>query len=286
MAVTASDRKALQSYVRTLDRDIQNELQRYIKQAILAGSSIGEIRKASKELAKSLRAIYRESAKVAIETGSAGAKTMAIKYAKKVEAVSGLQKSKVDAMVGLDFGGGLEKKVLDAVWNKVWPDSQTVEDRINRLTSSARIKAEQIMRSGIEEGLSAQNIAKEMALKLDIERKAAFRLAAHTTNMAYHEANAEIAMDMSFIMGIRIMRGVLGPASETCDICEEHGGPADGAGQEYLKSDFGGRDIDLWAMTNSPPYHPNCNCDLEYIEMDAAEFVQYAREKYGKGRGS
>jgi hypothetical protein len=181
--------------------------------------------------------------------------------------------------ISLVFGGGLDDKILEAVWNKVWPDALNVDDRIKLLSKKAIKFTEMTVKQGISEGRSAADISKDLRQHFEVEgveRKAAFRLAAHTTNMCYQEAQAEISVSANFVMGIRINRGVYGPASENCDICEEHGGPADGDGKEYRKSDFGGDDVDMYVMANMPGYHPNCNCRVETIYEDAATFVKNA----------
>ncbi|MDT8901159.1 hypothetical protein [Anaeroselena agilis] len=180
------------------------------------------------------------------------------------------------------FGGGLDQKIIDGVWNKVWPDALTVDDRIRLLSQRALKFSEATIKQGIREGKSAWNIMQELRGHFEVEgleRKAAFRLTAHTTNMVYHTAQAEISIQANFVMGIRIVRGMYGDADPTCDICDEHGGQDF---KEYYKDDFGGRSYDLYVMANAPAYHVNCNCGVEDITEDAATFIQRAREENGK----
>lgn len=204
--------------------------------------------------------------------------------AQKVPLAAAKEMSSVNRIIS-EFGGGLDSKILDGVWSKVWPDSLKVDDRIKLLSKKAMKFTEMTVKQGVSEGISAANIAKELRQHFEVEgleRKAAFRLAAHTTNMCYQTAQAEISIQANFVMGVRILRGVYGPASDHCDICEEHAGPADGAGKEYYKDDFGGRNADLWIMTNAPAYHVNCNCGVENIYESAIDFVRKAREEYAK----
>lgn len=182
------------------------------------------------------------------------------------------------------FGGGADEKILDSIWNKVWPDSLTVDDRIKRLSIKSRQFAEMTVKQGISQGKSAVNIANELQqhfLVDGVEHKAAIRLAAHTTNMCYQAMQAEISIQAKFVMGVRIKRGVYGRISENCPICMEHAGLTY---KEYYKSDFGGRDMDMWIMTNAPAYHSYCNCGVETIYEDAVTFVRKAREEYEKSR--
>jgi hypothetical protein len=88
---------------------------------------------------------------------------------------------------------------------------------------------------------------------------------------------AEISIQATFVMGIRIVRGMWGKISPNCPICLEHGGTVS---KEYYKSYFGGRDVDLWVLANMPPYHSNCSCGIEQITEDAITFIQKARAEY------
>ncbi|OAM93694.1 hypothetical protein SAMN04515679_1797 [Pelosinus fermentans] len=179
-----------------------------------------------------------------------------------------------------EFGGGLDAKVIDSVWNKVWPDALNVDDRIKRLSAKVKEFTERTIKQGISEGNSAANISRilrEHFVIEGLEGKAAFRLAAHTTNMVYQATQAEISIQATFVMGIRIVRGMFGKISPKCPICYEHGGDSY---KEYFKSYFGGRDIDLWVLANMPPYHSNCSCGIEQITEDAITFIQRARTEY------
>lgn len=270
--------------IRAQEKEIQSALTEFAEQAILMGGTQSEIRQKVKNLAARLTELLNGSITLASGAGLKRMTTLGKEYLKKTDAITG-GKTPGKAKIMAEWGGGLNEKVLNQVWSKVWEDGKSLKDRVERVSASVSKNAEKILKDGIKEGLSSRDIAKKMNIGLGIEKKAAFRLAVHSTNTAYHEAAAEVSMRMSFIMGIRIIRGMYGNASDQCDICEEHGGPADGSGFEYRKSDFGGRDMDLFVMTNSPQYHPNCNCGIEYLEMDAADFVEYAREKYGNGGG-
>jgi hypothetical protein len=259
--------------------EIQKELTAFVDALILSGASKVEIQKQVRVLSSKLNNILKRSISGSTDAGLSYMTKIGTDYIKGVKAATG-QKMPYEKQMILEWGKGLDEKVLNAVWDKVWPDGNSLPDRTMRISQSAGRTAEDILRKGTSEGTSARDLSKLLHDALGIEKKAAFRLAAHTTNTAYHEANAEISMTMPFVMGIRIMRADDG--SEDCDICSEHGGDVGGDGKEYRKSDFGGRDIDLWTMTNTPQYHPSCKCEVEYIEMDAFDFVQYAVEKYSK----
>lgn len=185
------------------------------------------------------------------------------------------------ARVSPVFGGGLDSKILDAVWNKAWPDTLNVDDRIKLLSKKAMQFTENTVKQGISEGKSAYNIMKELRSHFEtegLEKRAAFRLASHTTNMCYQQAQAEISIQANFVMGIRITRADDG--SETCDICAEHGGEVGGDGKEYFKDDFGGRSYDLYVMANTPSFHPFCKCEVEDIVEDAPTFIANALRDY------
>ena len=179
------------------------------------------------------------------------------------------------------FGGGMDNEILDAVWNKVWPDALKVDDRINVLSQKMSQYVETTIKQGISEGKSSYNIYKDLRQHILVEgkeRQALYRLAVHTTNSCYQQAQAEISIQANFVMGIRITRAVDG--SETCDICAEHGGEVGGDGKEYFKDDFGGRSYDLYVMANTPSFHPFCKCEVEDIVEDASTFVQNALREY------
>ena len=179
------------------------------------------------------------------------------------------------------FGGGLDKDILNAVWNKVWPDALKVDDRVNVLSKKMMQYVETTVKQGISEGKSSYNIYKDLKQHLLVEgkeRQALYRLAVHTTNSCYQQAQAEISIQANFVMGIRITRAVDG--SETCDICAEHGGEVGGDGKEYFKDDFGGRSYDLYVMANTPSFHPFCKCEVEDIVEDASTFVKNALKEY------
>lgn len=176
------------------------------------------------------------------------------------------------------FGGGLDKEIVNSVWNKVWPDALKLDDRVNVLSNKMMQYVEMTVKQGISEGKSSYNIFKELKQHLLVEGKesrAFYRLAVHTTNMCYQKAQAEISVQANFVMGIRVVRGYYGPADLNCDICDEHGGQDY---KEYFKNDFGGRDTDMYVMTNMPGYHPNCNCGVETIYETALQFVNNARK--------
>ena len=198
--------------------------------------------------------------------------------AKKLLSRSGATTAEIKALTDLPkvsamFGGGLDAEIIDKVWSKAWKDAMTVDDRIKRLSAKATEYTERIVKQGISEGTSAKDMMYMLGQHFvdeGVEIKAAFRLAAHTTNMTYESANAAISMDVNFVMGIRIVRGMYGPASATCDICFEHGGDDF---KEYMKENGD----DLAILADQPPYHANCNCGTEDIMETAEEFVARAR---------
>jgi hypothetical protein len=237
---------------------------------------------------KTLRTQYTELIKTSTDNSfEYGVKIKEIEfdnYLSKIEKVlagqkiTDVEKKAITSEIKVQFGGGLEAKVIDSVWNKVWPDALNVNDRIARLSLKVKQFTEQTIKQGIILGDSAANIAKKLRDHFGIEgleRKAAFRLAAHTTNMVYQATQAEISIQAKFVMGIRIVRGMWGNISPNCPICLEHGGTVS---KEYYKSYFGGRDIDLWVLANMPPYHSNCSCGIEQITEDTTTFIRKARE--------
>lgn len=239
---------------------------------------------------KTLRTQYTELIKTSTENAvKYGIKIKEIefkKYLSKVEKVlssqniSIVEKKAITGEIKVQFGGGLEAKVIDSVWNKVWPDALNVDDRIARLSAKVKQFTEQTIKQGITTGDSAVNMAKKLRDHFEIEgleRKAAFRLASHTTNMVYQATQAEISIQAKFVMGIRIVRGMWGNISANCPICLEHGGIVS---KEYYKTYFGGRDIDLWVLANMPPYHNHCSCGVEQIVEDAVTFIKRAQEEY------
>jgi len=176
------------------------------------------------------------------------------------------------------FGGGMDKTLLEKVWNKAYPDNLNVDDRIDKLGKSIKDKVELYLKQGISNGTSSRDIAKEIADNLNIERNSAIRLAVSTTNTMYNTAQAEISIQAIFVIGIKITRDADG--SEKCDVCAEHGGEVGGDGIEYYKTDFGGDDYDLYVIANAPTYHNNCKCSVEDIIESAEQFVQRARNEY------
>lgn len=198
--------------------------------------------------------------------------------AKRILKSSGASAAEIEKVISLPrvsayFGGGLDDQIIGKVWNKVWPDALNVDQRVQRLSLKATDFAEKVIRQGIAEGKSAvdmMNMIDAHFVAEGIEAKAAFRLAAHTTNMTYEAARAAISMDVNFVMGLRIVRGMFGPASETCEICFEHGGDDY---KEYYKANGD----DLAILADQPPYHSNCNCGTEDIMETAEQFVQMAR---------
>jgi hypothetical protein len=277
--------------LKSLDAETQEIFRQHLErqQALIAsgGISLLEMQRLADKLRSDIRNLIKSKAVIAIDFAK---KVKAADFAPYLaEAQRLLAAQQIAAAVIKDvtslnrispvFGGGLDDKILDSVWNKVWPDALTVDDRIKLLSKKAMQFTEMTVKQGVSEGKSAANISYDLKQHFEVEgleRKAAFRLAAHTTNMCYQSAQAEISIDAKFVMGIRIIRGFYGPASENCDICEEHGGSADGDGKEYRKSDFGGNDADMFVMSEMPGYHPNCNCGIETIYEDAVQFVNNA----------
>lgn len=236
---------------------------------------------AAKEITSAINS-YKSSLHNIIATSSTRAIDKATDY-KQAQYKPFLNKIK-DSVPGIDivkiipsFGGGMDKDLLNKVWNKAYPDGLNVDDRINRLGLIQQNKIETILKKGITDGESAVNISKELQMSLQMERKAALRLAVNTTNTAYQTAQAELSIQAEFVMGIRIVRGMYGKISPKCPICREHSGTTS---KDYYKSDFGGRDIDLWIMTNSPSYHNHCSCGIIDIIEDADTFTRKAREQF------
>lgn len=249
------------------------------------------IKKATRELEAELNDLLRENSVYAIDLAKKEKAADFAPYLAQVQRLLCTQGMTVQAAKELTslsklvpvFGGGLDNQILNGVWHKVWPDALSVDDRIRRLSSKTMDFTERTVKQGVSEGKSAANIMKELRQHFEVEgleRKAAFRLAAHTTNMCYEAAQAEISLGANFVMGIRITRAVDG--SETCDICAEHAGEVGGPGKEYFKDDFGGRSYDLYVMTNAPGYHPFCKCEVEDILEDAVTLAKRAIEEYGR----
>ena len=231
----------------------------------------------SQDLTRAISGSTKEALKLAKES-------KAVEYApilsgaRRILKSSGASSAEIERVTSLVrvsayFGGGLDEQIIGKVWNKVWPDALNVDQRIRRLSVKATDYAEKMIRQGIAEGKSAvdmMNLIDAHFVAEGIEAKAAFRLAAHTTNMTYEAARAAISMDVNFVMGIRIVRGMFGPASDTCEICYEHGGDDF---KEYYKANGD----DLAILADQPPYHSNCNCGTEDIMETAEQFVQMAR---------
>lgn len=281
-------------FLQTLDGDTRRILLNFldkIEESVQAGSfgpnDVLKLRQAIEDLRSDYLDMLRKGMIVGVDSAK---KVKAAEFAPFVAGIQrlllaqGVPIAATSKMMELQhlvpvFGGGLDKKIINSVWNKVWPDALNVDDRVKLLSERCRVYTENTIKQGISEGKSAYNIMRDLRNHFEVEgleRKAAFRLAAHTTNMTYQAAQAEISVQAKFVMGIRILRGVFGTASEQCDICEEHGGPADGPGKEYYKSDFGGNDADIYVLANMPGYHPNCNCGIETIYEDARQFLKNA----------
>lgn len=244
------------------------------------------VRKATQQLEKKLTGIINDTSVYAIDQAKKAkaadfqpylAEVQRLLVARGIPLAAAKEVTQLPRMVPI-FGGGLDKQILDSVWNKVWPDALNVDDRVKRLSQKARIFTELTIKQGVSEGKSAANIAKELRqhfLVEGMERKAAFRLAAHTTNMCYEAAQAEISIQAAFVTGVRIRRGVHGRISKNCQICLEHGGLDH---KDYYKEAFGGQDVDMWVMANAPAYHTHCNCGVETIYEDAVQFIENARK--------
>ena len=228
-------------------------------------------------LAKTIAGATQQSLELAKES-KASEYAPILSGARRILKSSGASAAEIERVTSLVrvsayFGGGLDEQVIGKVWNKVWPDALNVDQRIQRLSMKATDYAEKVIRQGIAEGKSAVDMMNQIDAHFvaeGIEARAAFRLAAHTTNMTYEAARAAISMDVNFVMGIRIVRGMFGPASDTCEICYEHGGDDF---KEYYKANGD----DLAILADQPPYHSNCNCGTEDITETAEQFVQMAR---------
>lgn len=255
--------------------------------------SVNALRKISDELHKEIRNMIKSKSVIAIDFAKKikaadfkpfMAEVQRLFLAQNLPAAAAKEITDLTRIVPL-YGGGLDQKILDEVWNKEWPDSLNVDDRIKRLSKKAQGFAEKTIKQGISEGKSSNDMARVLRQHFEVEgleRKAALRLAAHTTNMCYQATQAEISIQAKFVMGIRIKRGVYGRIDESCRICMEHGGLDH---KDYFKSDFGGRDVDMWIMTNAPAYHNHCHCGVETIYEDAVDFVRKARAEHAKRAG-
>ena len=296
-------RQNLKKSMAEVDNDIRAALDEYITKVLELYDSGGgsfSVNTAARLMSATKR--LEEKVKGTVEDGT----VIAVDFAKKDRAAEfrpyldearrlllarGLTRAQAEAATTLSnivplYGGGLDRKVIDAVWYKVWPDRLNVDDRIRKLGLKTQMEVQRVMKEGIAEGMSARRMALELEEFIAGGQKAAFRLAAHTINMTYQTAQAEISIGAKFVMGVRIVRGMYGNASETCEICEEHGGPADGEGKEYFKDDFGGADIDMFVMANAPAYHSYCNCGIETIYEPAEQFVKNALSGLDEGRES
>lgn len=277
--------------LKNLNAESREILLSHVNRMIEMIDATGEVNliKMQKDLQQDIRSMIKSNAVIAIDFAKKVkaadlkpflAQVQRLLVAQKVPAWVAKEAMRLDRISPV-FGGGMDDYILDKIWNKVWPDSLNVDDRIKLLSKKVMKFTEMAVKQGVSEGKSAANIAKELKQHFEVEgleRKAAFRLAAHTTNMCYQTAQAEISIGAKFVMGMRIMRGVYGNASDNCDICAEHGGEVGGDGKEYFKDEFGGRDADLFVMAEMPAYHSNCNCGIETIYEDAAQFVENARK--------
>lgn len=294
--MNAEARKAKAEYeklLKSLDAQsrqvISAHLDRIAAMIDSGGISAIDIKHLSEELQKGFHDIIKSNSVIAIDFAKkvkAADFTPFLAEVRRLSSVQKLAPAVVKDLTSLNkvsavFGGGLDNKILDAVWGKVWPDSLKVNDRVNVLSKKMMQYVETTVKQGIGEGKSSYNIYKDLKQHLLVEgkeRQALYRLAVHTTNSCYQQAQAEISIQANFVMGIRITRADDG--SETCDICAEHGGEVGGEGKEYFKDDFGGRSYDLYVMTNAPGYHPNCRCEVEDITEDASTFIANALREY------
>lgn len=294
--MTAEARKAKAEYeklLKSLDAQSRQILSEHLDKIVSlienGGISVMDMKHLSEELQQNINDIIKRNSVIAIDFAKKVKAADFMPFLAEVQRLSNAQKvapAVVKEITSLNkistvFGGGLDKNILNAVWNKVWPDALKVDDRINVLSKKMMQYVETTVKQGISEGKSSYNIYKDLKQHLLVEgkeRQAIYRLAVHTTNSCYQQAQAEISIQANFVMGIRITRAVDG--SETCDICAEHGGEVGGDGKEYFKDDFGGRSYDLYVMANAPGYHPNCRCEVEDIVEDAATFVKNALKEY------
>jgi hypothetical protein len=294
--MTAESKRAKAEYERLLKsldtqsrQVISAHLERLSQMIDDGGISVMDIKHLSEELQKGFHDIIKDNSILAIDFAKKVKAADFRPFMVEVQRLSNAQKLAPSvikeitslARVSPVFGGGLDKDILNAVWNKAWPDALKVDDRINVLSKKMMQYVETTVKQGISEGKSSYNIYKDLKQHLLVEgkeRQALYRLAVHTTNSCYQQAQAEISIQANFVMGIRITRAVDG--SETCDICAEHGGEVGGDGKEYFKDDFGGRSYDLYVMANAPGFHPNCRCEVEDIVEDASTFVQNALREY------
>ena len=294
--MTAEARKAKAEYeklLKSLDDQSRKVLNEHLnKIATLienGGISVMDMKHLSEDLQQSIHNIIKDNSVIAIDFAKKVKAADFMPFLAEVQRLSNAQKlapSVIKEITSLNkvsavFGGGLDNKILDAVWNKVWPDALNVDDRAKLLSKKMMQYVETTVKQGISEGKSSYNIFKDLKQHLLVEgkeRQALYRLAVHTTNMCYEQAQAEISIQANFVMGIRITRAIDG--SETCDICAEHGGEVGGDGKEYFKDDFGGRSYDLYVMANTPSFHPFCKCEVEDITEDASTFIANALQEY------
>lgn len=291
--MTAEARKAKAEYeklLKSLDTQSRQILSEHLDKIVSlienGGISVMDMKHLSEELQQNIHEIIRKNSVIAIDFAKKVKAADFMPFLAEVQRLSNAQKltpAVVKEITSLNkispvFGGGLDKDILNAVWNKVWPDALKVDDRVNVLSQKMMQYVETTVKQGISEGKSSYNIYKDLKQHLLVEgkeRQALYRLAVHTTNSCYQQAQAEISVQANFVMGIRVVRGYYGPADLNCDICDEHGGQDY---KEYYKNSFGGRDTDMYVMTNMPGYHPNCNCGVETIYETALQFVNNARK--------
>lgn len=285
-------RKEYERLLKSLDAESKQILSQHVDKLMQMidgdGFSVIALRKLADELQREIHSMIKSKSVIAIDFAKKVKAADFKPYLGEVQRLLSARNVPVAAAkeiaslprISPIFGGGMDKTLLDNVWYKVWPDALTVDDRIKLLSKKVIKYSEMTIKQGIAEGKSAANIARQLKQHFEVEgleRKAAFRLAAHTTNLSYQSAQAEISIQAKFVMGVRIVRGMYGNMDPGCPICDDHGGQNY---KEYYKSDFGGRDMDMWVMANAPAYHVNCSCGVETIYEDAVTFVRKARAEY------
>lgn len=286
--------KTIQPKTRELMREYLDKVEKSVGAGEITLAQMPAIKKeiatAAKEFNKGMKEVTKQYAFDGVKQARKAKEVQYLPYLDKArkELSKGVGKKVADEILETPriktvFGGGLDKKITDKVWDRVWPDKLNVDDRINRLSKRLYDKAEQIIRQGVIEGTSAVKLGKQIEEATGVEGRMATRLAATTIGQTYNAAQAEISIQTVFVEGILIERAIDG--DENCEICDFHAGSVGGSGKEFYKEDFGGQTYDVYVMANAPIYHNNCKCMCSDITIPIEKFITDAREEYANEKG-